>query len=75
MRGGTTGSVTCFESTPTGDGAWNGGVPVSARYSVASKLLTEQGLSATRVPSGLVWPTAWPPWMPPPPSTALQAAG
>ena len=38
LRGGTTSSVRCFESTLIGDGASNGGSPVSTRYSVAPRL-------------------------------------
>ncbi len=29
--GGTTSSVRCFDSTAIGDGAWNGGSPLSTR--------------------------------------------
>ena len=33
------------------------------------------GRSTTSIPSGLVLPTTWPPWIPPPPSTVDQAPG
>ena len=38
VRGGTTSSVRCFDSTLIGDGASNGGSPVSTRYNVAPRL-------------------------------------
>src|SRR5439155_24932728 len=52
----------------------SGSMP-SARQMVARKSITATGRSSTVEPSGLVLPTTWPPLIPPPASTVVQALG
>ena len=44
-------------------------------HTVASRSIGDTGRSSTVPPSALVLPTAWPPLVPPPARTALQALG